>query len=183
MKQTNLYAQGLRHSGFTLIELLVVTAIIGILASVIVVSLGSARENARDSRRLGDIKQITLALEIYIGKFSHYPSVTPGGSATSRWEEMTSCLMGNTSVCPDEDNEGQLKLIPAAPQDPLQGQLYDYLPSNDLRGFIAKTVLENKTNDALGSDTDSDVTNSYGTIICNDGSEGSPTGNYCVQIF
>ena len=169
--------------GFTLIELLVVTAIIGILASVIVVSLGSARENARDSRRLGDIKQISLALEIYIGRFNHYPPVTPGGSSESRWQEMASCLMGNTSGCEDEANSGQLKLIPATPQDPLQGQFYDYLPSNDLKGFVVKTVLENTTHDALDSDTDSDITDSYGTIICNDGSLGSPTGNYCIQIF
>jgi len=51
--------------GFTLIELLVVIAIIGILSSVVLASLNSARKNGRDARRVADIKQIQLALELY----------------------------------------------------------------------------------------------------------------------
>ena len=169
--------------GFTLIELLVVTAIIGILASVVLVSLGSARENARDSRRLGDVKQISLALELYVGRFNHYPPVTPGGSALSRWSEMTSCLIGDTVNCVDAANTGDLKLIPATPKDPLAAGTYDYLPSDDLRGYVIKAVLENTQNGALNSDTDADFSTIYGSIVCSDGSESNPTGNYCIQIF
>jgi len=51
--------------GFTLIELLVVIAIIGVLASIVLASLSTAREKSRDARRLADIKQIQLALELY----------------------------------------------------------------------------------------------------------------------
>ena len=47
------------QKGFTLIELLVVIAIIGILSSVILASLNSARKKGRDSRRLQDLRQIT----------------------------------------------------------------------------------------------------------------------------
>jgi len=85
------------RNGFTLIELLVVTAIIGILASVVLVSLGTARENARDARRLGDLSQISLALEFYVDRFNHYPSVSPGSSSETRWEQMTNCLRGRMS--------------------------------------------------------------------------------------
>jgi len=53
------------RQGFTLIELLVVIAIIGILASVVLASLNSARKKSRDARRVADIKQIQLALELY----------------------------------------------------------------------------------------------------------------------
>ena len=52
-------------TGFTLIELLVVIAIIGLLATIVMVSLNTARGKARDARRMGDIKQMMLALEMY----------------------------------------------------------------------------------------------------------------------
>lgn len=51
--------------GFTLIELLVVIAIIGILSSVVVASLNGARKKARDARRVDDVKQLQLALDLY----------------------------------------------------------------------------------------------------------------------
>ncbi len=54
-----------RLSGFTLIELLVVIAIIGILSSIVITSLNTARMKGRDAKRLSDIKQIQLALALY----------------------------------------------------------------------------------------------------------------------
>jgi prepilin-type N-terminal cleavage/methylation domain-containing protein len=54
-----------KRRGFTLIELLVVIAIIGILSSVVVASLNSARKKARDARRVDEVKQIQLALDLY----------------------------------------------------------------------------------------------------------------------
>jgi prepilin-type N-terminal cleavage/methylation domain-containing protein len=60
--------------GFTLIELLVVIAIIGILATIAVVALQQARQSARDSKRIADIKQIQTALELYYNYNSEYPT-------------------------------------------------------------------------------------------------------------
>jgi len=51
--------------GFTLIELLVVIAIIGLLSSVVLASLNSARGKGRDARRKADLQQIRNALELY----------------------------------------------------------------------------------------------------------------------
>ena len=51
--------------GFTLIELLVVIAIIGLLSSVVLASLNGARVKSRDARRLADLKQLQIALELY----------------------------------------------------------------------------------------------------------------------
>ena len=56
------YKRGLR-GGFTLIELLVVIAIIGLLASIILVSLNSARSSGKDARIIGDIAQIRTLVE------------------------------------------------------------------------------------------------------------------------
>ena len=70
-------------SGFTLIELLVVIAIIGILSSVVLASLNTARAKARDARRVTDLKQLQIALELYFDTNNSY-QVT-GGAAT--WTE------------------------------------------------------------------------------------------------
>lgn len=53
-----------RRKGFTLIEMLVVVAIIGLLASVVVVGLGSSRTKARDSKRIADIHQLQTLMEL-----------------------------------------------------------------------------------------------------------------------
>ncbi len=63
----------LKAKGFTLIELLVVIAIIGILSSVVFVSLNSARAKARDAIRLSDMYQMQLALEVYYASNDRYP--------------------------------------------------------------------------------------------------------------
>lgn len=59
--------------GFTLIELLVVIAIIGLLSTLAVVALNSARQKSRDSKRVADMKQIQTALELYFADNNGYP--------------------------------------------------------------------------------------------------------------
>ncbi len=61
--------------GFTLIELLVVIAIIGVLSSVVLASLSSARVKARDSERLTVLKAVETAVELYRSNYDHYPNV------------------------------------------------------------------------------------------------------------
>lgn len=57
--------------GFTLIELLVVIAIIGILSSVVLVSLNSARNRGKDTRIIAGVQQLRSMLEsIYSSDYS-----------------------------------------------------------------------------------------------------------------
>jgi general secretion pathway protein G len=70
--------------GFTLIELLVVIAIIGLLSTLAMVALNSARQKSRDAKRVADIKQIQTALELYYNDNFQYPlGVTSGSPITS----------------------------------------------------------------------------------------------------
>ena len=71
--------------GFTLIELLVVIAIIGLLATLSVIALNTARVKARDARRVSDVKQIQTALEMYFDQNSAYPIVANGVVPTSTY--------------------------------------------------------------------------------------------------
>lgn len=65
-----------KKQGFTLIEMLVVVAIIGLLSSVVVVGLGSARSKARDAKRIADVQQIMASAEVAYTGGSYPASVT-----------------------------------------------------------------------------------------------------------
>ncbi len=62
----------IKKKGFTLIELLIVIAIIGVLASIVLVSMGGARSKARDAVRQSDARQIGSAMELYYGDSDAY---------------------------------------------------------------------------------------------------------------
>jgi type II secretion system protein G len=67
------YRRSESGKGFTLIELLVVIAIIGLLSSIVLASLNTARAKARDARRVSDLKQMQVALELYHLTNGSYP--------------------------------------------------------------------------------------------------------------
>ena len=81
-----------KKRGFTLIELLVVIAVIGILASIVVLTLHSTNAKARDGSRRVALKQLKTALELYyFDNNGKYPSTNSnwwgvsinGGSRTT----------------------------------------------------------------------------------------------------
>ena len=70
--------------GFTLIELLVVIAIIGLLSSIVLASLSSARTKAKNAAYLAELKQLIIAMKLYReDNNGNYP-LTPQGSPPAR---------------------------------------------------------------------------------------------------
>jgi len=62
-----------RRKGFTLIELLVVIAIIAILAAMLFPVFARARESARKIQCLSNVKNIALAVQIYLTDYDRFP--------------------------------------------------------------------------------------------------------------
>ncbi len=66
--------------GFTLIELVVVIAIIGFLASVIFATMTNVRLDARDKRRIEDMKSLEVALNLYHNDHNEFPRESGGAN-------------------------------------------------------------------------------------------------------
>lgn len=92
------------NKGFTLIELLVVIAIIGVLASIVLASLNTARKKSRDTRRVADMNQAKLALELFYDSNRRYPDTFAGN--------------GTALLVPT--------FIASWPTDPITGTAYTY---------------------------------------------------------
>lgn len=84
------------NKGFTLIELLVVIAIIGLLASIIAVSVNSTRAKARDARRKADLDEIYKALMLYYDDHGYLPITnTYGENGPGGWDYSSQDRNGN----------------------------------------------------------------------------------------
>jgi len=158
--------------GFTLVELLVVFAIIGILSSIVLVSLVSSRVKERDAKRLADMRQIVVGLDFYLDVYKAYPPVT-GVTAAARWQELKECLEGDGVACPD--NTESQSFMALVPTDPLGSGsfVYDYSPNASRGQFVLKAVLEKTNHPALIVDTNGPQP-LFNNIDCTDPS-------YCVK--
>lgn len=74
-----------RHKtfGFTLIELLVVISIIGILSSVVLTAVGSAREKAREAKAKSELSNVRSAIAMLEHDTGKWPNGCPVGSSAN----------------------------------------------------------------------------------------------------
>ena len=105
-----------KKRGFTLIELLVVIAIIGILSSVVLASLSTARQKSRDAKRISDLGQIQLALELYFDAKQSYPIQATAVSGLS-----TAAMIAAINTAPGNN------FIPQIPATPAGANAYGFM--------------------------------------------------------
>lgn len=90
-----------KTKSFTLIELLVVVAIIGLLATIVVTSVFSARDKARNTRIATALSQIRAQATLVMNDTDSYGSLC----------DASHTLCGDSMVCPDNNFIPQLKMI------------------------------------------------------------------------
>lgn len=130
-----------QRNGFTLIELLVVIAVIGILATLFLVSLNSAKAKARDAKRKHDLRQIRLAIEIYYDNHGYYPTVSnaainPGSHGGAwchnRWTFGDCWSSSNPAISTLEKALRDDGLLSKLPKDPID----NCFPTNVYGAFM-----------------------------------------------
>jgi prepilin-type N-terminal cleavage/methylation domain-containing protein len=109
--------------GFTLVELLIVVAIIGILATIVIVNVVAVKIRARDAQRKSDLAQLQSAFEFYRADLGTYPPALPAcGSA----------LTGGSSV-----------YLSSVPCDPLNTGQYKFSYTSTGATYTLTACLEN----------------------------------------
>ena len=159
-----------RRTGFTLIELLTVIAIIGILAAIIIPTVGKVRESAKSAACKSNLRQIGLAVTIYANERGFYPpsraksggpSGEPAGqlwpeflrpylnakdSATASSSQGTRSTVGvcpSRSITPPAANEENRATYSAHPN--LMPDENDIVPANPMKRLIRNGYLKRPT--------------------------------------
>jgi len=124
-----------QKGGFTLIEVLIVVFIIGLLASVVLVGVGSFRARGRDARRVADLHLVQTALELYYQAEGQYPDA-------GKWGDLKTAL--------ERANIGVDRL----PNDPSGGRDYFYGADSRRQRYVLGAELDDSNNPLLKNDED-----------------------------
>ncbi|HEY0979793.1 MAG TPA: prepilin-type N-terminal cleavage/methylation domain-containing protein [Candidatus Paceibacterota bacterium] len=145
----------MKNRGFTLIELLVVIAVIGILSSVVLASLNSARVKGRDTKRKSDLHEMRNALELYYSTNGTYPVSTNSNwhlSCEAAWNTSSNPLY--TALVPTYISRLPVDPVnapcangpwsgPGSAASPVQQYNYAYASNGSVYDFLG--ALENQS--------------------------------------
>ncbi len=126
-----------KKGGFTLIELLIVIAIIGLLTGIVVANLTQSRAKARDAKRISDMGQIQLALELYFDRCQKYPDPNDINNPDAGVDIESSCLKNGQTI----SLKNFISKIPVPSGEKGQDN-YSYYVNADKSDYYLKAILE-----------------------------------------
>jgi len=163
--------------GFTLIEMMVVVFIIGLLASIVTISVNNSRMRGRDAKRKADLDSIRTAIELYgdMNHTYHLPNTADGcinaANGAAPTVPLTTALMN-------------AQLLSSVPRDPQEGttcsttdRVYRFRNWGGTTGYCLYAHLNLPTTNAASNGWD---TASSGNLA-NDSSGWGPTSAFLMN--
>ena len=144
-------------------EIMIVIVLLGVLMTLGVGGYMSSQKKARDVRRKGDLRQLTVALETFFNDKLQYPDDNGSGG-------IVGCGSDTTQLCSwgESFTDGTSIYMAELPKDPKPTSNYYYIASADRKSYQLYARLENLE--------DKDVAN-------NAGSPGVYTSTTCSSEF
>jgi prepilin-type N-terminal cleavage/methylation domain-containing protein len=152
-----------KNKGFTIVELLIVIIIIGILATLVIVTFTGINQKARNSKRQTDVNAITSHVQAFYAQYGFYPTQADLVSTSFRSSYMKG-LDAKALQDPKQNGTGTIGTSVGAAQ-------YGYVASSTVTGNTCNNTTA--TDDTGGAPQD----NTCDTFQVQAQMEGQPAGS------